>query len=127
MNASSGGGVQPPSSGFKNIKPMTRKERRALKDKVALEKQRLMNRTGLAVSHLLLRCGGAHGCKLTGSQAERSRGEEREAGGGADGETNKAGRDGEVFMCFVLPSVVKLLTTKPSLSLSLSLSLSICT
>ena len=39
---------QPPSSGFKNIKPLTRKERRALKDKVALEKQRLMNRTGLA-------------------------------------------------------------------------------
>ena len=39
---------QGPSSGFKNIKPMTRKERRALKDKVALEKQRLMNRTGLA-------------------------------------------------------------------------------
>ncbi|GMH94316.1 hypothetical protein TL16_g12873 [Triparma laevis f. inornata] len=44
----SSGGPQPPSSGFKNIKPLTRKERRALKDKVALEKQRLMNRTGLA-------------------------------------------------------------------------------
>lgn len=44
----SSGGPQPPSSGFKNLKPLTRKERRALKDKVALEKQRLMNRTGLA-------------------------------------------------------------------------------
>mmetsp|Transcript_2966 Transcript_2966/g.5676 ORF Transcript_2966/g.5676 Transcript_2966/m.5676 type:complete len:231 (-) Transcript_2966:64-756(-) len=43
-----GAAPQAPSSGFKNIKPLTRKERRALKDKVALEKQRLMNRTGLA-------------------------------------------------------------------------------
>ena len=32
-----------PSSGFKNIKPLTRKERLALKDKIALEKSRLMN------------------------------------------------------------------------------------
>lgn len=32
--------------GFRNIKPLTRDERRALKDKVALEKDRLMKRTG---------------------------------------------------------------------------------
>ena len=31
---------QPPSSGFKNIKPLTRKERRALKDKVAELRER---------------------------------------------------------------------------------------
>eukprot|EP00619_Florenciella_sp_RCC1007_P015042 CAMPEP_0205907354 /NCGR_PEP_ID=MMETSP1325-20131115/2496_1 /ASSEMBLY_ACC=CAM_ASM_000708 /TAXON_ID=236786 /ORGANISM="Florenciella sp., Strain RCC1007" /LENGTH=217 /DNA_ID=CAMNT_0053273445 /DNA_START=75 /DNA_END=728 /DNA_ORIENTATION=- len=37
-----------PSSGFRNIKPMSRDERRALKDKVALEKDRLMKRSGLA-------------------------------------------------------------------------------
>lgn len=36
------------SSGFRNIKPMTRQERRAQKDKVALEKERLMKRTGLS-------------------------------------------------------------------------------
>ena len=36
------------SSGFRNIKPMTRHERRAQKDKVALEKERLMKRTGLS-------------------------------------------------------------------------------
>ena len=35
-------------SGFRNIKPMTRDERRALKDKVALEKDRLMKRSGMA-------------------------------------------------------------------------------
>lgn len=32
--------------GFRNIKPMTREERRAMKDKGALEKERLMKRTG---------------------------------------------------------------------------------
>merc|ERR1719198_95442 len=37
-----------PSSGFRNIKPMTREERRALRDKVALEKDRLMKRSGIA-------------------------------------------------------------------------------
>jgi len=31
-----------PTSGFKNVKPLSRHERRALKDKVALEKNRLM-------------------------------------------------------------------------------------
>ena len=40
------GGEPEISLGFKNIKPMTREERRALKDKVALEKDRLMKRTG---------------------------------------------------------------------------------
>ena len=34
----------PSAAGFRNIKPMTRHERRALKDKVALEKDRLMKR-----------------------------------------------------------------------------------
>lgn len=34
-------------SGFRNIKPLTREERKAQKDKVALEKDRLMKRTGL--------------------------------------------------------------------------------
>jgi len=37
-----------PSSGFRNIKPQSRAERRATKDKVALEKDRLMKRTGLS-------------------------------------------------------------------------------
>jgi len=40
--------VVPSASGFRNIKPMTRYERRALRDKVALEKDRLMKRSGLA-------------------------------------------------------------------------------
>ena len=38
----------PSAAGFRNIKPMTRHERRALKDKVALEKDRLMKRSGLS-------------------------------------------------------------------------------
>jgi len=38
----------PSTSGFRNIKPMTRHERRALKDKVALEKDRLMKRSGMS-------------------------------------------------------------------------------
>ena len=38
----------PGSSPFRNIKPKTRKERAALGDKVALEHDRLMKRTGLA-------------------------------------------------------------------------------
>mmetsp|Transcript_18723 Transcript_18723/g.24720 ORF Transcript_18723/g.24720 Transcript_18723/m.24720 type:complete len:229 (+) Transcript_18723:49-735(+) len=36
----------PPSSGFRNIKPKTRAERLAMKDKVALEKGRLAQRVG---------------------------------------------------------------------------------
>ena len=36
------------ANGFRNILPMTRSERRAQRDKVALEKDRLMKRTGLA-------------------------------------------------------------------------------
>ena len=38
----------PGTSPFRNIKPKTRKERAALGDKVALEHDRLMKRTGLA-------------------------------------------------------------------------------
>ena len=38
----------PSAAGFRNIKPMTRHERRALKDKVALEKDRLMKRSGMS-------------------------------------------------------------------------------
>uniref|UniRef100_A0A7S2XXX1 Uncharacterized protein n=1 Tax=Fibrocapsa japonica TaxID=94617 RepID=A0A7S2XXX1_9STRA len=38
--------LAPPNSGFRNIKPLTRAERGAQKDKVALEKARLMNRAG---------------------------------------------------------------------------------
>mmetsp|Transcript_26373 Transcript_26373/g.76892 ORF Transcript_26373/g.76892 Transcript_26373/m.76892 type:complete len:209 (-) Transcript_26373:242-868(-) len=38
----------PSSSGFRNLKPLTRGERLATKDKVALEKDRLMKRTGLS-------------------------------------------------------------------------------
>lgn len=38
----------PSAHGFRNIKPMTRHERRALRDKVALEKDRLMKRSGQA-------------------------------------------------------------------------------
>ena len=40
--------ASPTSSPFRNIKPKTRQERAALRDKVALEKDRLMKRTGLA-------------------------------------------------------------------------------
>ena len=40
--------TSPTSSPFRNIKPKTRQERAALRDKVALEKDRLMKRTGLA-------------------------------------------------------------------------------
>ena len=36
------------ANGFRNILPMTRSERRSQRDKVALEKDRLMKRTGLA-------------------------------------------------------------------------------
>ena len=36
------------ANGFRNILPMTRAERRSQRDKVALEKDRLMKRTGLA-------------------------------------------------------------------------------
>jgi len=34
-------------SGFRNIKPLSRHARRAQRDKVALEKERLTRRTGL--------------------------------------------------------------------------------
>ena len=37
-----------PPSGFRNIKPMTRDERKALRDKATLERDRLMKRTGAA-------------------------------------------------------------------------------
>ena len=37
--------ASPTSSPFRNIKPKTRQERAALRDKVALEKDRLMKRT----------------------------------------------------------------------------------
>ena len=40
--------ASPTSSPFRNIKPKTRQERAALRDKVAFEKDRLMKRTGLA-------------------------------------------------------------------------------
>ena len=36
------------ANGFRNILPMTRSQRRSQRDKVALEKDRLMKRTGLA-------------------------------------------------------------------------------
>ncbi|CAM9710917.1 unnamed protein product [Discosporangium mesarthrocarpum] len=41
-------GMKESAYGFRNIKPMTRPERRALKDKVALERSRLMQRAGYA-------------------------------------------------------------------------------
>jgi hypothetical protein len=37
------GEMQPSAYGFRNIRPMTRPQRAAIKDKVALEKQRLFN------------------------------------------------------------------------------------
>ena len=39
------------SERFRNITPLSRAERRALKDKAALEKARLLKRTGLAAKH----------------------------------------------------------------------------
>ena len=72
-----------PSSGFKNIKPLTRKERRALKDKIALEKQRLMNRTGLGEA-LGSGLGSGLGSK---EESESASGE----GGKGNGECDGAG------------------------------------
>lgn len=47
--------------GFRNIKPMTREERRATKDKVALEKGRLMKRSGPAARMYRENCPGPNG------------------------------------------------------------------